>query len=212
MLLSVVCSFCSCLFGLPAQGYPGQWSVLTSSLPTPTPTWPSLIDISVLPSQYLPKLLLSLPLTHTKCLASQGLLSPAQKASVPSLSYIAMLSPSRGSNICSLKERHQPQRSTLHLSSFLRYVNLGTRCRESGRCVLVHLDLPLLKLLSWRKPGKTSGRDGGPLRQNMESQTDSEAGQVDSSGHSAKSLQPSLRVEYFRDISVIFDNKYHTIT
>lgn len=79
LLLSAVCSFCSCLFGLPAQGYPGQWSVLTSSPPSPTPIWPSLIHVSVLPSQYL---LLSLPLTHTKCLASQGLLSPAHNASV----------------------------------------------------------------------------------------------------------------------------------
>ena len=71
LLLSVVCSFCSCLFGLPAQGY---LSDLFSPPPppSPTPTWPSPIDISVLPSQYL---LLSLPLTHTKCLASD-LFSP----------------------------------------------------------------------------------------------------------------------------------------
>ena len=30
LLLFVDCSFCSCLLGLPAQGYPGQWSVLTA--------------------------------------------------------------------------------------------------------------------------------------------------------------------------------------
>ena len=53
------------------------------SPPHPTPTWPSPVDISLLPSQYL---LLSLPLTHTKCLASQGLLRSAHNTSMPSLS------------------------------------------------------------------------------------------------------------------------------
>ena len=78
---TVVCFFCYCLFGLPTQGCPGQRSV-----PTPQVLQASLCSLP----QHL---LLSLSLTHPKCLASQGLLSPAHNASVPSLSYAAILSP-----------------------------------------------------------------------------------------------------------------------